>query len=231
MVSKNSERKCSRSESFSHDSNSSRRSSTSSASSFRFDADKVPHDGLVKIVTIGDSGVGKSSIIRRYVDDEFQMNWMPTIGVDVRIKSVPVNGNRFRVQVWDTAGQERFRSIAVAYFRGADGFVLVFDIGDRDTFIKLGYWIQQISERGRDNVPMILCGNKSDLQTRQVSTEEAEEFSTCWDLPYFETSARLDENIVEAFHEVVGRSVEHKMENGGFALKVPTTESKKGCRC
>lgn len=231
----------------SNDSYSSRRSSTSSASSAyrrhsnsssnsNYYVNKQPHDGLVKLLMIGDASVGKSSLVQRYVDDDFQLNWIPTIGIDVRLKSVPLHGKKFKVQVWDTAGQERYRCITENYFRGTDGFCLVFDLTDRSTFDKLQYWLNMGNRAVELNIPRIIVGNKCDLvEQRTVTLEEAEKFAQFHGYQYFETSAASGENVQNAFFDLVKAVVKNKKsfttKSGTVSFGDKKKTRKKGRNC
>lgn len=152
----------------------------------------------IKILLIGDSGVGKSCLLIRYADNMFNDSFVPTIGVDFKTKYINVDGQQVKLQLWDTAGQEKFRSLTKAYMHGAKGILVVFDISDRDTFIQSGYWIDMIRESD-DSVDLILVGNKCDLD-HVVSAEEIEIFTKKYDIHYFETSAKDNTNVEEAFN-------------------------------
>lgn len=143
----------------------------------------------IKIILIGDSGVGKSCLLIRYADNMFNDSFAPTIGVDFKTKYINVDGQQVKLQLWDTAGQEKFRSLTKAYMHGAKGILVVFDISDRDTFMQSGYWIDMIRESD-DSVDLILVGNKCDLD-HAVSAEEIEIFTKKYDIHYFETSAKI----------------------------------------
>merc|ERR1719215_815985 len=124
---------------------------------------------LIKLLLLGDSAVGKSSLLVRFSEDIFDENFVLTIGVDFKLKQVERNGRLLKIQVWDTAGQERFRTITPAYYRAAMGVVITYDVTDRNTFDHIEFWIQQLSDHGDENVQRILVGNKWDLsEKRQV---------------------------------------------------------------
>ena len=153
-----------------------------------------------KFIVIGSSGVGKTAILRRLVDDVFVSENQSTIGVEYLATEIDVDGVQLKLQIWDTAGQERFRSIAKSYFRFAIGVILVFDLTERKTFDDLYQWINDIRSLCDPNVVITLIGNKSDLiQQRNVTTGEAENFANLHQLVYFETSALGGDNIQEAF--------------------------------
>jgi len=164
------------------------------------------YDYLVKLMLIGESGVGKSSITTRYLDDDFDMNYLSTIGVDFRIITLNLNGKITKLQVWDTAGQERYRTITNSYYRGADGIILVFDLTNYESFHNISIWLNDIQHHCLDNVQLILVGNKSDLvSSRAISKDEIEEFSRFHHMVYFETSAKEDQNIQECFIELASK--------------------------
>jgi len=180
---------------------------------------------------IGDASVGKSSLVQRYVDDQFQFNWIPTIGIDVRLKSVPLHGKKFKVQVWDTAGQERYRCITANYFRGTDGFCCVFDLSDRGTFDRLSYWMKMGNQSVDLNIPRILIGNKCDLaEQRTVSHEEAETFAQFHGFDYFETSAATGENVHKAYFELVKKVVKNKKTFGSKSGAITVSKKAKKTR-
>lgn len=153
-----------------------------------------------KFIVIGSSGVGKTAILRRLVDDVFVTDSQSTIGVEFLTTTLDVDGNQVKLQIWDTAGQERFRSIAKAYFRSAVGVILVFDLTERKTFEDLDRWLQDVHTLCDPNAVVTLIGNKSDLTANRTITEsEVESFAKLQQLTYLETSALGGTNIQEAF--------------------------------
>ena len=134
------------------------------------------YDEKIKIMTIGETKSGKTSIISRYCKGSFsEGNYLSTIGIDFQIKNLVINNKNIRIQIWDTAGQERFRNIAKNYFQSSNGFILVYDITSKESFEKLEYWINQINENAPLNTKTVLIGNKIDLEkNRQVTKEEGE---------------------------------------------------------
>lgn len=163
------------------------------------------YDYLFKILLIGSSGVGKSSILLRYTDDEFNSHWMSTIGVDFKVKTLTRPDNKkVKIQIWDTAGQERFRSITHAYYRGAHGIFLVFDVTDRVSFNDCKRWWSDIEHHARDDVCVFLIGNKVDLEKhRAVSKQEAELFVKRNNITAFiESSAKTNINIGKMFQDI-----------------------------
>jgi Ras-related protein Rab-11A len=131
------------------------------------------YDMIFKVVLIGDSGVGKTNILGRYLKNEFNYDSKTTVGVEFGAKRLEIDGVKIKTQIWDTAGQERFRSITNAYYKGAKGALLVYDVTRRDTFDSINKWVPELIQAGDKQVTIILVGNKIDLESeRQVSSEE-----------------------------------------------------------
>jgi len=126
------------------------------------------YDFLIKLLLIGDSGVGKSCLLLRFSDDSFTPSFITTIGIDFKIKTIDLDGKRIKLQIWDTAGQERFRTITTAYYRGAMGILLVYDTTDEQSFQNIRNWIRNIEQHAADNVDKILVGNKCDMISEKV---------------------------------------------------------------
>lgn len=166
----------------------------------------------LKILVIGESAVGKSCLLLRYTDNKFQETFMTTIGVDFKTKYLDIDGNRVKLQIWDTAGQEKFRSITKAYYRGAHGILVVFDISRRDTFNQTRMWIDSIKDASTDSIDVILIGNKCDLE-RAVTREEAEDLAAQYKIRYFETSAKDNTNVAEAF-QYLATEAYHRRNSG-----------------
>lgn len=161
------------------------------------------YDYLFKLLLVGDSGVGKSCLLLRFVDDCFAEPFKASIGVDFRIRTVEVDDKAVKLQIWDTAGQERFRTITSSYYRGAHGIIVVYDVTNEDSFDHLNQWLQEIERYGTENVVKILVGNKCDLAaTRKVSYETAAEFAESMEMAYFETSAKMAINVEESFMQM-----------------------------
>jgi Ras-related protein Rab-8A len=166
--------------------------------------DKVGYDYLIKLLIIGDSGSGKSCILLRYSDNSFTPSFITTIGIDFKIKTIEVKGFRVKLQIWDTAGQERFRTITTAYYRGAMGILVVYDISNEKTFDNVQNWIRNIKEHASDKTEMILVGNKIDLESiRKVETSRGQELAKKYQMDFFETSAKTGINIDKCFTSIV----------------------------
>ena len=153
-----------------------------------------------KFIIIGSSGVGKTAILKRLVEDTFSTDSQSTIGVEFDSTMIDVDGQQVKLQIWDTAGQERFRSIAKAYFRNAVGVILVFDITERKTFDDVNMWLNDVHSLCDPTAVVLLIGNKSDLSNhREVTLEEAEQFAQSHQIDYLETSAKDSSNVTKAF--------------------------------
>ena len=155
------------------------------------------YDYLFKIMLIGDSAVGKSSLMMRFCDEKFNPTFFPTIGVDFKIKTFAEES--IKLQIWDTAGQERFKAITNAYYRGAHGIIVVFDVANRQSFNNVENWLADIDNLKTKNVVRLLVGNKCDLNDeREVSQNEASRFAENAGMKYIETSAKNDTNVQKA---------------------------------
>ena len=160
------------------------------------------YEYIFKIILIGNSGVGKSSILQRYIQKVFQESFASTIGVDFFMKSINIGDKSIKLQLWDTAGTEKFRSITTGYYRGADAAFVVFDLSSKSSFKNLNEWIESYYKYSNPDVEknVILIGNKSDLiDKREVAKEEIEKFIKDNNINYFETSAKDGKNIDECF--------------------------------
>ena len=166
---------------------------------------------IIKLLTLGETEVGKTSIVLRYSDDKFHESKIATIGIDFKVKMIKKGNEKIKVSIYDTAGQERFKNIVKHYYKGANGVLLIFDITKRDTFEKLDYWLTDLQENSDnlDNLFIYLIGNKIDLEAeRKVSTEEANKFAQENNLSYIEVSAKTGFNIKKLFDETIKRTLE-----------------------
>lgn len=162
------------------------------------------YDYLFKVVLIGDSGVGKSNLLSRFTRNEFNLESKSTIGVEFATKSINVDGKVVKAQIWDTAGQERYRAITSAYYRGAVGALLVYDISKHITFENVERWLKELRDHAEPNIVVMLVGNKSDLRHRRtVPTEEAMAFAEQNGLAFIETSALDSTGVEEAFRQIL----------------------------
>mmetsp|Transcript_3874 Transcript_3874/g.9037 ORF Transcript_3874/g.9037 Transcript_3874/m.9037 type:complete len:211 (+) Transcript_3874:60-692(+) len=179
---------------------------------------KRDYDHLFKLVLIGDSGAGKSCLLLRFADDAFTDSYITTIGVDFRFKTIPVDKKTIKLQIWDTAGQERFRTITSAYYRGADGIIMVYDICDRESFAHVDEWLNEVNRYVNESTCKILIGNKCDLSAeRQVSTEEAKKKAEDLGIAFIETSAKDATNVDSAFQMMSAELITKREQQGARA--------------
>ncbi|RID73946.1 hypothetical protein BRARA_B01064 [Brassica rapa] len=162
---------------------------------------RADYDYLIKLLLIGDSGVGKSCLLLRFSDGSFTTSFITTIGIDFKIRTIELDDKRIKLQIWDTAGQERFRTITTAYYRGAMGILLVYDVTDETSFNNIRNWIRNIEQHASDNVNKILVGNKADMDEskRAVPTSRGQALADEYGIKFFETSARTNLNVEEVF--------------------------------
>lgn len=162
------------------------------------------YEFLYKVVLIGDSSVGKSNLLSRFSKDEFNPDSKATIGVEFATKTVVINEKKVKAQIWDTAGQERYRAITAAYYRGAAGALVVYDITNSDSYENVSKWLKEMRENADSNIVIALVGNKSDLShARAVPTEEAQNFATEHNLLFTETSALTADNVDHTFNQLI----------------------------
>ncbi|KAM7421423.1 hypothetical protein PAMA_015518 [Pampus argenteus] len=162
------------------------------------------YDYLFKVVLIGDSGVGKSNLLSRFTRNEFNLESKSTIGVEFATRSIQVEGKTVKAQIWDTAGQERYRAITSAYYRGAVGALLVYDIAKHLTYENAERWLKELQDHADSNIVIMLVGNKSDLRhLRAVPTDEAKAFAEKHGLSFLETSALDSSNVELAFQTIL----------------------------
>ncbi|KAL3675101.1 hypothetical protein R1sor_025049 [Riccia sorocarpa] len=162
------------------------------------------YDYLFKVVLIGDSGVGKSNLLSRFTRNEFSLESKSTIGVEFATRSINVDSKLIKAQIWDTAGQERYRAITSAYYRGAVGALLVYDITRHVTFENVERWLKELKDHTDSNIVVMLVGNKSDLRhLRAVSTDDGQAFSEKEGLFFMETSALESTNVENAFKQIL----------------------------
>ena len=165
------------------------------------------YEFIFKVLLLGNSNVAKSSLFLRFVDDIWNDTFVPTIGVDFKIKTFEIDSKKIKMQIWDTAGQERFKNIIASYYRGAHGILLLYDVTDKDSFKNLSNWLIEIEKNASKNVLKVLIGNKSDLEDKRlVSYNQGKEFADTYGLKFIETSAKKNLNVNEAF-ETLGREL------------------------
>lgn len=200
------------------------------------------YDYLFKLVLIGDSGVGKSCLLLRFADDAFTESYISTIGVDFRFRTVKMDKKTVKLQIWDTAGQERFRTITSAYYRGADGIIMVYDTTSSDSFDHVNDWLKEVNRYASEGTCKLLVGNKCDRTAdRAVTTEQAKEFADDLGVAFLETSAKTAKNVEEAFLTMAGELIKQreakvaanggkeKSERGGKVSLTSGQKSTNGC--
>ncbi|XP_063049677.1 ras-related protein Rab-35-like [Engraulis encrasicolus] len=171
------------------------------------------YDHLFKLLIIGDSGVGKSSLLLRFADNTFSGSYITTIGVDFKIRTVEMEGEKVKLQIWDTAGQERFRTITSTYYRGTHGVIVVYDVTCAESFVNVKRWLHEINQNC-DDVCRILVGNKNDdPKSKVVETNDAEKFAEQMAIQLFETSAKDNINVEEMFNCITGLVLRSKKES------------------
>ena len=184
------------------------------------------YDDLFKLVIIGDSGVGKSCILLRFADDTFTENYYSTIGVDFRFKCVDIGERKCKLQIWDTAGQERFKTVTSAYYRGADGIIIVFDQTDKESFNNVQNWIDDISKYSTEEPSKIIIANKEDIsdERKSVKMEDIAELEKKTGLEVIKTSAKTGENIDYAFKKLTQKLLierNNRILSKGYSLEPP----------
>jgi small GTP-binding protein len=201
---------------------------------------EASHDYLFKLVLIGDSGVGKTNIISRYVHDRYSANTISTVGIEYSIRNVEIDGKTIKVQIWDTAGQERYRAVPSAYFRGALGAIVVYDITRSCTYDSVGRWLYETHSQTQHQEPVkLLIGNKSDMaDIREVAIDDAKAYAESNQMSFMETSAKDSTNIEEAFklivHEIyrkmsANEDQDTNSECGSVELKYPMPKGRRKC--
>ena len=187
-----------------------------------------------KIITLGDSHVGKSSLIIKFIENKFSLSYISTVGFDLKYKTIKLdNDEEIKIVIHDTAGQERFKSLAANYIKKAKGILLVYDITDKRSFESLGNWMNDIEEEEvADKVPIFLVGNKTDLEEeRVISREDGEKVAKQYNLKFYETSCKNGDNVENCFldlaKEIVDRMKERKANNSQENIKNLNISNKK----
>lgn len=189
----------------------------------------------LKVLTIGESGVGKTCLLLRLADNVFNSNHITTIGSDLKHKTFYINDKESSLQIWDTAGQERYRTLSKIYYKGAHGIVVTYDVSDENSFKNIKLWIKQIEINAPSNVVKILVGNKSDRSDRKISYQDGQKLAEAYKMPFFETSAKTGHNVVEAFYALTVEMIKTILpkeinENSKIRLSLGG-EKKKGSCC
>ena len=190
------------------------------------------YDYIFKIVLIGDTCVGKSCILVRFSDDVFVENYVTTIGVDFRFKTMIIKNKIAKIQIWDTAGQERYRSITTAYYRGAAAIIICCDSTNKESFYNINNWIEEISKYTDKDVDKLVLMNKCDLvQERQIDKNEISKFEKESGLKIMEVSAKTGNGIDKAFEYIIGKLIDknEKRNNNSMTLQGGSLINKHGC--
>ena len=206
------------------------------------------YDLILKLVLIGDSGVGKTNILSRYNNNEFSLTTQPTVGVEFGNKVIKKENKSIKLQLWDTAGQERYKAITNAFYKGSKGAFVVYDITRQTSFLNIDKWIGELKTNGSEDILIILVGNKSDLEDkREVSTDEGEKKAKQYGIAFCETSALQGKNIEYAFNilideilleidntkekEIKNNKVNNKKKSKGIMLNTNDKNHKKKKCC
>ena len=191
-------------------------------------------DVKYKIMVLGESKVGKTSLIKRYTKDQFGGVYLTTVGMDFQDKIIEIEDKKVRLQVWDTAGQERFRNVTKSYFQSSQGLLVVYDITDNESFQKINFWMENIKNNAPENVKLILVGNKCDLANeRKVTIEDGENKARYYNIKFFESSAKDGTNVNELFFYLANEIYQDEKTKGKDNKKTMQLDSikkeKKGC--
>ena len=190
-----------------------------------------------KILTLGESGVGKTSILLRFAGHKFRETYLATIGLDFHPKVIKVSDKDIQLKVWDSAGQERFHNITRTMFKDADGIALIYDVTDKESFSKIKYWIEQMkSNISEKDIGLVLLGNKCDIKERVVSQQQGKEMAQKLNISYFETSAKTGKGINEAFLHLAkeimkkkGNVISDRRKSFRLTSSTQRKNNKKGC--
>jgi Ras-related protein Rab-8A len=194
---------------------------TSSSSSSKL----MQYDYLVKLLLIGDSGVGKSSLLIKFAEDRFTNHIMGTIGMDFKVKMLTLGGKRVKLQIWDTAGQERFHTITQQYYRNASAIILVYDVTNEESFNNIRRWAAQIAAHGAEGrADRMLLGNKADRPERVIDEARGQALAAEYGIPFLETSAKEGKNVNEAFHTIAD-TVRIRFQNQESTTSSSATQS------
>ena len=188
----------------------------------------------IKVITLGNSAVGKTSFLMKYTDNSFTLTYTATLGIDFKQKKIKLkDGRDVRLRIFDTAGQERYKSVSASFIKKADGVILIYDIGDLESFEAVDNWIKSIREIGKDNLPIILVGNKCDLSDdkRMISLKEGQDKADEFNIPFYETSCKEGINIKEVFEKLVDDIMEKGSKNINREYKILNKGKKKEKCC
>jgi Ras-related protein Rab-11A len=162
----------------------------------------IKEEEKFKVVVVGDSGVGKTNLIKRFISNEFSLDSKATVGVEFISKNYNINNKIIKIEIWDTAGQERYKSITSAYYKGAKGAMIVYDVTNQTSFNNIDKWYFEIKEKASKNINLMLIGNKTDLN-KVICREDAINKAKSLNIPVMETSANNSSNVKEAFYDLI----------------------------
>ena len=184
----------------------------------------------VKLIILGDSGVGKTSILVRYTEEKFNHSHIATIGLDFKSKTIEIDGKKLEMQVWDTAGTEKFRVITRTYYQRCSGIIIAYDCSDQRSFDNVRKWVDQIKNNAEDEIPKVLIACKIDRPDRKISKTDGENLASTLNMQYFETSAKANIGIDEIFAHMARMCFERGISKcTGVDLELPLQQS--GCKC
>ena len=203
-------------------------------------ANNAEEEIKIQIMLLGESQIGKTSLIQRYVKNNFNLSYITTVGIDFQLKQIKMNNKSIKLQIWDTAGQERFKNITKSYFHSSDGFIVGYDITSRLSFTNVSTWLKEINDNAPEEIQKILIGNKCDLNEREVTTEEGQKLAEENGMKFFETSAKNDINVKETFESITkdildvqykeeGESRNSLVIDRNIEKKKDEEKEKKGC--
>ena len=188
----------------------------------------------IKVITLGNSAVGKTSFLMKYIDNSFTLTYTTTLGIDFKQKKIKLkDGRDVRLRIFDTAGQERFKAVSVSFIKKADGVILIYDISDIESFEAVENWIKSIREIGKEKLPIILVGNKCDLSDdkRMISLKEGQDKANEFNIPFYETSCKEGINIKEVFEKLIDDIIEKGSKNINREYKILNKGKKKEKCC
>jgi len=191
-------------------------------------------DDKCQLLIIGNSSVGKTSILTRYSLKNFNENYLATVGLDFFSKDETIDNKIIRIKIWDTAGQERYKSFTKCFFQKAQGIMIVFDVTSKKSFNDLKFWIESLKTYKLEDIssfPIIIIGNKVDLPKREVTKEEANNYAREYHFHYYETSAKTGEGIDLAIRDLVKKVMNSEKKNGNNNIKLNQTKKKSGKCC
>ena len=182
---------------------------------------------IFKILTLGEGGVGKTAILKRYVENKFEKHHLATIGIDYQSKTIKIKNKEIKLKIWDTAGQERYKNIASQLYKGADGIMLVYDITNDYSFSKITDWMEQINNNlSKNDIGIVLIGNKSDIEDRMIDKEKGEEKAKEYGIEFYETSALNGNGINEAFEGLAKQILKnYKIKNNEVGSRTISLQS------